>query len=75
VRKTSVYLDERIRRRLARLARQERTTQAEVIRRAIERYVPESGADRNFAGAGVAEGPGNSVADVPEEELLAGFGG
>lgn len=30
--------------------------------------------DRNFALAGCADGPGGSVADIPEEELLEGFG-
>jgi predicted transcriptional regulator len=75
LRKTSVYLGDRRRRRLARLARQEKTSQGEIIRRVIATYVPEPAVDRQFAGAGVAEGPNGSVADIPDEELLRGFGG
>jgi predicted transcriptional regulator len=74
MKKTSVYLQPEDLQRLARLARQERVSQAEVIRRAIAQYVPAEKGDRNFALAGVAEGDGTSVMDVPEEELLEGFG-
>jgi len=45
-----------------------------VIRRAIRVYQPERPGDRDFALVGVAEGPGGSVADLTEEELLDGFG-
>lgn len=72
--KTSVYLTTEETTRLAALARQEGTSQAEVIRRAIKTYVPERGGDRNFALAGAAAGPGSSVADLTDAELLAGFG-
>ncbi|MGH9026359.1 MAG: CopG family transcriptional regulator, partial [Acidimicrobiia bacterium] len=47
VEKTSVYLGERERQRLAQLAREEGTSQAEVIRRAIAAYAPKR-PDRNF---------------------------
>ena len=30
--------------------------------------------DRDFLCAAIAEGPGGSIADIPEEELLKGFG-
>lgn len=73
--KTSVYLGERDRRRLAHLARVEGVSQAEIIRRAIERYEPVGGSvDREFMLDGVFEGPGDAVADIPERDLLRGFG-
>lgn len=68
-----MYLQEDEVARLAELARRERISQAEVIRRAIASYVP-AGGDRDFALASVAEGDGSSVFDVPEEKLLEGFG-
>jgi hypothetical protein len=72
--KTSVYLTDLERRRLARLARAERVSQAEVIRRAILAYEPHAVADRRFALAGSYDGPGGSIADIPEEEALRGMG-
>jgi predicted transcriptional regulator len=74
VRKTSVYLTDAEAARLAALARIEGTSQAGVIRRAIEQYVPAQRASRDFALSGCASGPGGSVADVDEAELLDGFG-
>ena len=56
------------------LAEQEGVSQADVIRKAISAYVPESGGDRNFRLVGSGSGPGDSVADIPEDELPAGFG-
>lgn len=72
--KTSVYLSDEESARLANLAIREGTSQAEVIRRAIRSYDPQPKSDRSFALIGVADGPGDSVADIPEEELLEGFG-
>lgn len=72
--KTSVYLTPDEVTRLARLAKHEGTSQAEVIRRAIRTYLPERDADRHFAMAAVADGPGGSVADVDEADLLRDFG-
>jgi hypothetical protein len=72
--KTSVYLTDDEVARLAALAAREGTSQAEVIRRAIRMYEPERHGDRNFAVVGSGDGPGGSVADIPEEELLEGFG-
>jgi len=75
VRKTSVYLTDSERRRLADLARRDGVSQAHVIREAINAYEGRRAADREFRLRGIAEGAGGSIADVPEEELLAGFGG
>ena len=74
MRKTSVYLSDDETARLTALAKREGASQAEMIRRAIRTYVPERRGDRNFSLIGSAEGPGDSVADMSEEELLKGFG-
>lgn len=74
MRKTSVYLTAEEVARLATLAEREGTSQAEVIRRAIRLYEPERCGDRDFSLVGCADGPGGSVADLAEEELLEGFG-
>lgn len=74
MRKTSVYLDEEQAQRLARLARQEGRSQAEILREAVATYEPKPSHDRNFALAGSGRGDGSSIADVPEEDLLEGFG-
>jgi hypothetical protein len=74
MRKTSVYLTDDETTRLAAMANREGISQAEVIRRAIKVYSPEQRGDRNFALAASGSGPGGSIADIPEEELLKGFG-
>jgi predicted transcriptional regulator len=74
VKKTSVYLDDSDVERLSRLAAAEGRSQAEVIRSALAAYEATQTAPRVFALDGTWEGDGSSVADVPEEELLAGFG-
>lgn len=74
MRKTSVYLSADETARLATLAKREGIPQAEVIRRAIKVYEPERRGDRDFSLLGVAEGPGSSVADLTDDELLEGFG-
>lgn len=74
MRKTSVYLDDADAERLRRLASREGRSQAEVIRSALSAYEKAQGASREFALDGAWAGDGSSVADVPEEELLAGFG-
>ena len=74
MRKTSVYLTEEESRRLADLARAEGVSQARLIREAIRAYEGHNVPDREFRLRGVAATPGASIADVPEEELLAGFG-
>lgn len=72
--KTSVYLSPEEIARLATLAKREGTSQAEVIRRAIRLYEPERRGDRDFALAGSGDGPGDSLADLSEDDLLEGFG-
>ncbi|MHB8241633.1 MAG: ribbon-helix-helix protein, CopG family [Solirubrobacteraceae bacterium] len=74
MRKTSVYLDERLALRLAALARAEGRSQAEILREAVETYEPRKRQDRNFALAGAGHGDGSSIADVADEDLLTGFG-
>jgi hypothetical protein len=78
--KTSVYLDEEHVARLKRAAEAEGRSQAEVLRDAIPLYP--SRADqppRTFAIDAIAPGIASrfgyrSIADIPENELLAGFG-
>lgn len=74
MKKTSVYLDDSDVERLSRLAAAEGRSQAEVIRSALAAYETGHTSPRDFALDGTWEGDGSSVADVPEEELLAGFG-
>jgi predicted transcriptional regulator len=74
MRKTSVYLDDVHAARLKRIAEAEGRSQAEVIRDAIMKYPERDRPRRKFAMAGIARGPGGSVADMDEEELLKGFG-
>ncbi len=77
MRKTSVYLDNELAARLARLARQEGRSQADVLRAAIAAYEPASSADRNFALAAgfprIDDDP-RPISQIPERELLEGFG-
>jgi predicted transcriptional regulator len=74
MRKTSVYLDDEQTKRLVRLAREEGRSQAEILREAVATYQPRPSQDRNFVLAGSGRGDGTSIADVPDEELLEGFG-
>jgi predicted transcriptional regulator len=74
VKKTSVYLDDSDVERLSRLAAAEGRSQAEVMRSALAAYEKAQTAPRDFALNGAWAGDGSSVADVAEEELLAGFG-
>ena len=75
MRKTSVYLAVEETARLAKLAEREGTSQAEVIRRAIRAYAPETRGDRDFSLARSADGPGGSISELREDELLDAFGG
>jgi hypothetical protein len=75
VKRTSVSLDEQDAARLKQLAADEGRSLTDVLRDAIRQY--ESRANqppRSFALARTFRGDGRSVADVPEEELLKGFG-
>lgn len=72
--KTSVYLGEDERRRLEELARETGKSQADLIREAIIQYEPPARLPRHFAIDGIGLGPGGSIADIGDEELLEGFG-
>jgi len=77
VRKTSVYLDEARAARLARLAQPEGRSQADVLRSAVDDYRPHLTAGRDFAlAAGFAriDDDPRPVSQIPEDELLSGFG-
>jgi hypothetical protein len=74
MRKTSVYLSDEDRARLARLATTLGRSQAEIVReglRAMERATPPG---RQFATVGIVSGDGTAISEIPEEELLKGFG-
>lgn len=73
MRKTSVYLTQDQVDRLKRIARAERRSEAEVLRAAIDAY-PEPARKRFFHAYKAGRGPGGSIADIPEEEYLKGFG-
>jgi hypothetical protein len=74
MRKTSVYLDDALAERLARLARKEGRPQAEILREAIAAYQPAGSDDRVFALDGCVTGDGSSIAELDDEALLQGFG-
>jgi hypothetical protein len=75
--KTSVYLDDQQVRRLTDLAEHLGRSQAEIIRDAIASYEPAGKGDRNFALARgfsrVDEDP-RPISEIPDADLLAGFG-
>jgi predicted DNA-binding protein len=78
MRKTSVYLDEAQALRLARLAREEGRSQAEVLREAVATYRPKPSLDRDFAlaaGFSRIDGDPRPISELSEHELLQGFGG
>jgi hypothetical protein len=77
MRKTSVYLDDAQAARLARLARQEGRSQAEILREAVAAYQPTPSRDREFAlatGFPRIDGDPRPISQIPEQELLEGFG-
>jgi len=77
MRKTSVYLDDQQAERLARLARQEGRSQAEILREAVASYQPVASQDRRFAlaaGFPRIDGDSRPISQIPERELLEGFG-
>ena len=49
-------------------------TEEDVIRAAVRHYIGASRRPRVFSMSGIDEGDGSSIADIPEEELLKGFG-
>jgi len=77
MRKTSVYLDEAQAARLSRLAKQEGRSQAEILRAAVDAYQPQSSRDRDFAiaaGFDRIDPDPRPLSEIPEDELLDGFG-
>jgi predicted transcriptional regulator len=74
MRKTSVYLSDEDRARLARLAKARSKSHAEVLREALIVLERSQRPDRKFAMAGAVEGDGTDISKIPEEELLRGFG-
>jgi predicted transcriptional regulator len=77
MRKTSVYLHDAQATRLARLAREEGKSQAEILRDAVATYEPKPSLDRNFAlatGFKRVDSDLRPISQIPEEELLEGFG-
>ena len=74
MKKTSVYLDDEHAERLRRVAEAEGRPQAEVLRDAILKYDSPALRPRSFKMDGIASGPGGSIADLSEDELLQGFG-
>ena len=74
MKKTSVYLTEAEVEVLRNLAEREGRSQANILREALAAYDEQHLPDRDFAIFGSGEGDGRSIVDVPEEELMAGFG-
>jgi predicted DNA-binding protein len=75
--KTSVYLTDDQAQRLARLARQEGRSKAEILRDAVDRDQPALRRDRDFAlaaGFPRIDGDPRPISEIPDAELLAGFG-
>jgi len=73
MKKTSLYLSDDDEALLERLAARKGMTRARILREALAAYDAQE-PDRDFAMVGAHEGDGTSVADIPEEELLRGFG-
>ena len=77
MRKTSVYLDDQQAERLAALAREAGRPQAEILREAISAYRLPSSHDRSFAlavGFQRIDDDARPISEIPEHELLYGFG-
>lgn len=77
MRKTIVHLGDQRAERLARLARQEGRSQAQVLREAIDASEPNSPSDRDLAlaaGFQRIDADSRPISEIPEQELLEGFG-
>jgi len=77
MKKTSVYLSDYEDALLSRIASEEGTSRAYVLREAIAAYEPrrpDTAGKREFASAGWFEGDGTSIVDVPEDEPMRGLG-
>ena len=76
-RKTSIYLENAQREHLRTLAKRTGRPQAQLIREAIETYEPGPSANRNFAlaaGFKRIDSDPRPTSEIPDDELLAGFG-
>lgn len=77
MRKTSVYLDDSQAERLARLALSEGRSKAEILRDAIATYESPATSDRAFSvatGFQRIDGDHRPISQIPEADLLQGFG-
>jgi predicted DNA-binding protein len=70
----TITLDDEQVERLKRMAETEMKTEDQLLGDIIRRYAVESGHERVFAMDGAGRGPGGSIADIPEDELMRGFG-
>jgi len=70
----SVAIDDETMERLQRMAETEMKSASQLLHDVLKRYAVESGHERVFAMDRIVYGPGGSVADVPEDELMRGFG-
>lgn len=73
-RKTSVYFTEEDSDTLRGLSERLQVSQAKVLQEALATYDAEQMPDRNFAFAATFDGDGTAIADVPDDELMQGFG-
>jgi len=77
MKKTSVYLSDYEDALLSRIAEEEGTSRAHVLREAIAAYDAgrtDGEGKPKFALIGSFAGSGGSIADIPEDELMRGFG-
>jgi predicted DNA-binding protein len=77
MRKTSVYLGDAQAERLRRLAAEEGRSQADILRAAVDAYEPDASQSRNFAlaaGFPRRDDDPRAISQIPEHELLDGFG-
>jgi hypothetical protein len=74
MKKTSIYLDAAAEARLERLSRDLDLSRTEVIRLALVDYDLARSGPPHFAHFDSGSGDGCSVADIPDEELMRGFG-
>jgi predicted DNA-binding protein len=77
MRKTSVYLEDAQAARLSRLAKQEGRSRAEILRAAVDAYQPQTSRDRDFAlavGFARTDDDARPISEIPEDDLLDGFG-
>src|SRR4051794_35942679 len=70
----TISLDDEQVERLQRMAHTEMKTEDQLLSDRINRYAVESGHGRCFAMEAAGRGPGGSVADISDDELMRGFG-